>query len=66
MATIIAGAVGYVLSLDWWPPVLVGAAILSTLGYVALWDGAFANLPEKGALGLIVNVAVLVWVVVLS
>jgi len=62
----IAGAVGYVLSLDWWGPLLVGAAILSTLGYIALWDGAFADLPEKGALGLIVNVAVPVWVVVLS
>jgi len=56
-----AGAVGYVFSLGWWVSVVAGAALLSTLGYLALWDGSFENLAEKGALGVGVDLAILGW-----
>lgn len=62
----VIGAVGYVFSYDWWMPVLIGSALLSTLLYVVMWDGQFTQLPEKGALGMLINVAVLAWVLVLN
>lgn len=50
----------------WWAPLLIGSAILSTVLYVVLWDGEPSGLFEKGALGVLVNVVVLVWVVLLQ
>lgn len=62
----VIGAIGYVFTQGWWEVVLVGTALLSTLLYVVMWDGQFTSLPEKGALGVLINVAVLVWVLVLA
>ena len=60
-----AGALGYVLSLDWWMPILAGSAILSTILYIVMWDGEGSGLFEKGGLGVVVDVVVLVWLFVL-
>lgn len=62
----VIGAIGYVFSREWWATVLVGTALLSTFLYTAMWDGRFTSLPEKGALGVLVDVAVLVWILVLT
>jgi hypothetical protein len=62
----VAGAVGYVLSGGWWEPVLVRSAIGSTLLYVVMWDGGFANLAEKGGLGVIIDVAIVVWILLVQ
>lgn len=60
----VAGAVAYVLAWNWWEPALAGAAILSTLLYVVLWDGQFTHLAEKGAVGVLVDAAIVGWAVV--
>jgi hypothetical protein len=54
----LAGGVGYALGRDWATPVLVGAAALSTVVLLAMWDGRFDLLVEKGAVGVAINVAV--------
>ena len=54
----LAGGVGYGLSRDWATPVLVGAAVLSTVVLVVMWDGRFDLLVEKGVVGVAINVAV--------
>lgn len=62
----VAGGIGYVLGSGWWASVLVGTAVLSTVVIVAMWDGRFDQLVEKGLLGVLINAFVLVWVLVLE
>ncbi|WP_436926075.1 hypothetical protein [Halosimplex amylolyticum] len=57
-AGFLAGGVGYGLDRDWATPVLVGAAVLSTVVLVVMWDGRFDLLVEKGVVGVAINVAV--------
>ena len=57
-----AAAVGLATGRDWWRPALVAAAALSTLVIVALWDGQFDLLVEKGAVGILINVALVAYV----
>lgn len=63
-AGFVAGGIGVVLDTDWWPTVLAGAAILSTVVIVVMWDGQPTQLVEKGLLGVLINVVVLVWLFV--
>lgn len=50
----------------WWQPAVVGAAIFSSVLYVLFWDGSVQHLDDKGAVGLLINVAILVAVLVLQ
>jgi hypothetical protein len=56
----VAGGVGYALQEDWRSPVLIGSAVLSTLMLVTMWDGAFDLLVEKGIVGVLINVALVI------
>jgi len=62
----IGGAIGYLLFSDWWVPVLAGSAVLSAIMYIVMWDGRGTDLSAKGALGVLVDVGVLVWLFVPS
>lgn len=55
---VLAG-VGFALDAGWWPPVVVGTAALSTVVLVAMWDGRFELLIEKGAAGVLINVGLI-------
>ena len=57
----VAGGAGYVLGAAWAGTALVGAAVLSTVLIVLMWDGRAAQLTEKGALGVLINLGVLAW-----
>ena len=59
-----AGATGLFLGRDWWPPVVVGSATFSTLCFALFWDGRTGQLPEKGALGVLIDLAILIAVIV--
>lgn len=54
----LAGAVGLFLEEEWATPVLAGAAILSTLVLVVMWDGGTDLLVEKGIVGVLINAAI--------
>jgi hypothetical protein len=54
----IAG-VGVFAHTDWWPNLLTGAAIASTICILIFWDGSFSLIVQKGLLGFLINIALL-------
>lgn len=60
------GGVGVLVQQAWWRPMVVAAAAFSTVIYVLFWDGTFRDLADKGAVGILINVAILVSVLALQ
>jgi hypothetical protein len=60
----VASGLGLLIRQDWWRPVTVGAAIVSTVIFFLFWDGRFQALDDKGGIGLLINVAILVVVLI--
>lgn len=62
LATIafVAGGVGIFVRAGWWRPVLVGSAVFSSAIILLFWDGSMQRLVEKGLIGLLINVVILV------
>lgn len=60
----VAGGIGFVLERTWWSTVVLVSAILSTVVIVALWDGNFDLLVEKGLLGVLINLGLVGYIVV--
>lgn len=58
LASIVSGG-GLVLKQDWWRPAALSSVALSTLIYVLFWDGAFRQLPNQGAVGVLLNAGIL-------
>ena len=60
----VAGGLGLLIRQDWWRPVTVGAAVVSGAIFLLFWDGRFQALDDKGGVGLLINVAILVVVLI--
>ena len=56
----VAGGTGIFLQQEWLRPVLIGSAVFSSVIIVLLWDGSGQMLVQKGLLGLLINLAVLI------
>jgi hypothetical protein len=56
----VAGGLGLLLRQDWWRPATIGAAVFSSAIFILLWDGKFQALAEKGAVALMINIAILI------
>lgn len=56
----VAGGVGIFLEQAWWQPVVVSAAAFSTAIYILLWDGVMQSLDNKGGVGILINLVILV------
>jgi hypothetical protein len=63
---LIAGGLGLILSSSWWRPVVVGASGFSALLFMLLWNGRFKVLDEQGAVGLLIDLLILVIVLILK
>lgn len=61
-----AGGVGLFAHQGWWRPLIVGAAAFSTLLYLLFWDGSFQAWDAKGGIGILINLAILVVVLVVK
>lgn len=61
----LAGGVGIFASQAWWRTFVIGAAVFSTLIYLLLWNGKMQNLDGQGGVGILINVAILLAVLVL-
>jgi hypothetical protein len=48
-----------------WRSLVAGAAIFSAITFLLMWDGGWQHLDDKGAVGLMINLALLVAVAVL-
>ena len=55
----VAGGVGIFAKQVWWRPVIVAAAIFSSLIYILFWDGGLQHLDNKGGIGILINLAIL-------
>lgn len=62
LATIafVVSGIGIFTSAEWLPPVLVGSAVFSSAVILLFWDGSTQMLVQKGFIGLLINVAILV------
>jgi len=56
----VAGAVGLFLRQAWWSPVVIGAALFSAVTIFLFWDGGMQMIVEKGFLGILINIAILI------
>ncbi len=62
----VAGGIGVLASQHWWRPVVVGAAALSCVVYILFWDARIQNLDGQGLVGLLIDLAIVVAVLVLG
>jgi len=61
----VTGGTGILVRQNWWRPVVVGSAVFSAVIIVLFWDGVVQNLDDKGLIGLLINLAILVALLVL-
>ena len=62
----VAGGTGILVGQAWWRPVVVGAAAFSAVVFILFWDGKMQKLDNQGGIGLLINVAILVAVLILQ
>lgn len=58
------GGVGIFFGQGWWRAATVAAAAFSALLYLLFWDGRMQRLDAQGALGILINLAILAAVLV--
>ena len=62
---LVLSGIGVMTRGEWWRPVLMGAAILSSVTLIMVWDGSPDLIVQKGLIGLVINVAILIALAVL-
>lgn len=62
----IAGGLGSFMQADWWRSVTVASAAFSSLLFIAFWNSKFQALDDQGGVGLLINLAILVIVLVFN
>jgi hypothetical protein len=59
------GGIGILVRQAWWHPVVVGSAAFSAVIFILFWDGKTQKLGDKGGIGLLINLAILMAVLIL-
>ncbi|MFN2199635.1 MAG: hypothetical protein ACK2UO_00420 [Caldilineaceae bacterium] len=59
-AGFLLGGTAVLLNQAWWRYAVVAAAAFSTLLYIALWDVTWRQLDAKGAVGILINLGIVV------
>jgi len=54
-----------ILGRDWWRPITLASAIISSVTVVLFWDGKLSILKERGIIGLLIDLAVIAYVTLL-
>jgi hypothetical protein len=60
----VAGGVGLLVTQAWWRLVVAAAAVFSAVIYILFWDGELSKLHDKGGVGVLINLAILVVVLI--
>jgi hypothetical protein len=55
----VIGGIGVFAKQAWWRPVVLAAAIFSSVIYLLFWDGGWGHLDNKGGVGILINLAIL-------
>jgi hypothetical protein len=59
LAFVVSG-IGIFARADWWRPVLVASAVFSAAIILLLWDGSMQLIVQKGLIGLLIDIGILV------
>jgi hypothetical protein len=62
----VIGGTGILFKQGWWRPVIIGTAVFSSIVFILFWDGITQALDNKGGIGVLINIAILVIVLVLK
>lgn len=62
----VAGGIAILLMQPWWRPVVMGSAAFSALFFLLLWDGKMQKLYDKGGIGVLINIAIVIAVLLLG
>ncbi len=65
IAFVVSG-IGIFVRAEWWRPVLVGSAVFSTVIILLLWDGSMQLIVQKGLIGLLIDLGILVALILLK
>ena len=57
---------GLLFRQEWWRPLITGTAVFSTIIFILFWDGIALALDNKGGVGILINIAILVIVFILK
>lgn len=60
----VTGGVAVLAKQAWWRPAVVGAAAFAAVVYLLLWDGGLRNLDDQGGIGMLIDIAILVAVLI--
>jgi hypothetical protein len=61
-----ASGLGLILRADWWRTLTVASTVFSSLLFFVMWDGKFHALADQGGVGILINLAILVLILVLK
>ena len=56
---LLVGGIGIFVNQAWWRPAVVGAAAFSSILFVLFWNGKMQNLDGQGGVGLLIDIAIL-------
>lgn len=62
----VTGGLGLFLQQAWWRPMAAGAAVFSAAIFIVFWDGKLQSLDDKGGVGVLINLAIGVMVLILG
>jgi hypothetical protein len=62
----VAGGIGMLIKHGWWPPIVIVSAAFSSVSIILFWDGKMKKLNDKGGIGLLINIAFLVAIIILQ
>lgn len=52
--------IAYIAQIDWRKSIILIAVIFSTMTILLFWDGIRKNLPDKGFIGILINIAIVI------
>jgi len=56
----VVGGIGLFAKQAWWRPTIIAVAIFSSALFVLSWDAGWSHLDNKGGVGILINLAILV------
>jgi hypothetical protein len=62
----VSGSLGLFLQADWWRSVIAISAVFSSLIYIIFWNGRFQALDDQGGIGILINFAILILILVFN
>jgi len=61
----VAGGVAIFAGYPWWRSVVACGAVFSAAAYILFWDGRMKKLDDQGGIGLLIDIAILLAVLIL-